>query len=259
MLHPDLGSSRGIPPLQRAQGWATRPMNTTFIAGFLSILLGGSVFCQTMPRQTQLAPEANPSLEQRVLHFEMIEAALIDGIAELSSNSIPKLHLGIEEISREKLSDPRERSIRFSLRLENKTVKEILDTLCQFDARYAWSTDGDSINVYPRSGVDDNSNLLNLRLEHISLENIPDPDQALTPLARQFPTQQIGYIQMGGDNTYSKPWTVSLEHLTVRQFVNRIAEHMGSQTSWIWQGGKDARMFTFLKGGFHTEVDKRRN
>jgi hypothetical protein len=43
---------------------------------------------------------------------------------------------------------------------------------------------------------------------------------------------------------------VSFEHLAVRQFVNRLAEHMGSQSSWIWQGGRDERMFTFQKGGF---------
>ena len=42
------------------------------------------------------------------------------------------------------------------------------------------------------------------------------------------------------------------EHLTVRQFINRMAERMGTQTSWVWQGGKDERMLTFLKGGFHT-------
>jgi hypothetical protein len=27
---------------------------------------------------------------------------------------------------------------------------------------------------------------------------------------------------------------------------------MGPRTSWVWEGGKNERMFTFLKGGFHT-------
>jgi hypothetical protein len=31
---------------------------------------------------------------------------------------------------------------------------------------------------------------------------------------------------------------------------------MGPRTSWVWQGGQNERMFTFLKGGFHTEPPK---
>jgi hypothetical protein len=46
-------------------------------------------------------------------------------------------------------------------------------------------------------------------------------------------------------------WSTGFDHLTVRQFINRLADHMAPQTTWIWQGGKEERMFTFFKGGFH--------
>jgi len=130
-------------------------------------------------------------------------------------------------------------------------VRDIVDTLCQFDSRYTWSSDGSSINVYARAVVADPTYFLNREFEKLSLKDIPDPGQALTPLAKQFPNEQIGYVQIGGDNRYAQPWTVDFEHLTIRQFMNRIAEHAGSQTVWIWRGGKDSRMFTFLKGGFY--------
>jgi hypothetical protein len=225
-------------------------MNTTVTAAILSALM-----CVSSPGQAlqSAAVAKNPPLDRPVQFFELKDGSLVDALAELSSNSIVGLHLGIEEIVREKLSDPRDKSVRFSLHLENKTVREILDTICQLDIRYTWSTDGSSIDVYPRASIDDPLDLLNLRLEKIMISNIPDPDQALTPLARQLPREQVGYIQMGGENAYTEPWTATFEHLTVRQFINRIAEHAGSRSSWVWQGGKDSRMFTFLKGGFHTD------
>lgn len=139
----------------------------------------------------------------------------------------------------------------FSLHLENPTVGDILDELCVSDMRYTWSEDGATINIYPRATEDDESYLLNLRMDKIEVKNVPDPDQALTPLSKNFPEQQIGYFGPGlGSNTYVKPWTTSFENLTVRQFANRLAEQMGPETSWVWDGGKGQRFFTFIKGGF---------
>jgi hypothetical protein len=95
---------------------------------------------------------------------------------------------------------------------------------------------------------------LNLRIPRIAVNGIVNPDQALTPLSKLFPQQQVGYFGPGlGDNTYAKAWTTALENLTVRQFINRIAEHMGPQTVWVWEGGEGERMFTFFKGGFRSQ------
>jgi hypothetical protein len=86
------------------------------------------------------------------------------------------------------------------------------------------------------------------------LVKIQDPDQALTVLSRQYPDEQVGYMQAGGNISYTEAWTVSFEGLTVRQFVNRLAEHIGPESSWVWQGGRDERMFTFNRGGFQTRT-----
>jgi hypothetical protein len=210
---------------------------------FLSLLSLG----QATPQQGHALP-ATPPLDRRVHRFELKDAIFRDGVAELTSIPSAELHIGFEEILRDKIQhDPNTENPHFSLHLENQTVRTILDTLCSSDARYTWSTDGLSINLYPRATVETSSYFFNRKLEHISLTDVPDPAQALTPLSKQIPDEQVGYSQAGGDLAYSEPWTVALEHLTVRQFVNRIVEHMGHRSSWIWQGGLDERMFTFVK------------
>ena len=193
-------------------------------------------------------------LEAKVRSFDVTRGIVRDGVSQLSRANIEGLHLGFEEIIRDKIQDnPWTLGTLFSVHLEDKTVREILDALCQADARYAWSEDGASINIYPRATIGDPSYLLNLRLERIALSNMPDPDQALTPLWKLLPQQQIGYAGPGlGGNAYSEPWSVIFENLTVRQFINRIAEHIGPRSTWVWQGGQGERMFTFLKAGFST-------
>ena len=197
-----------------------------------------------------------PLLDHRIPRFDVEDGVLLDGIAELSSMPVEELHVGFEEIIRGNVSDDR-RTVNphFSLHLKDNTVGEILDALCTSDTRYAWSIDGLSINIYPTG--EGPGYLPNLKLGRISLKNVPDPDQALTPLSRLLPNEQIGYFGPGlGDNQYAQPWTVAFEHVTVRQFANRLAEHMGARTSWVWAGGSDERMFTFVKGAFQALPSK---
>jgi hypothetical protein len=139
------------------------------------------------------------------------------------------------------------------MHLENKQVREILDALCESDARYIWPEEGDSINVYPKTTKNDPPYLFNLRIDRIVVTDIPNPDQGLTPLSKLFRGQQVGYFGPGlRANAHTRPWTAVFEGVTVRQFIDRIAEHMGPRTSGVWQGGRDWRMFTFLKSGFNT-------
>jgi hypothetical protein len=193
-------------------------------------------------------------LEIRVDHFDVTDGVFRDAISMLSLKNIKDLHLGFEEIIRDRIQDDeRTQSPHFSFSTDGKTVRELLDELCNQDIRYTWSMGGTTINIYPRSSMDDRSYLLNQWIQKIAISNVPDPDQALTAPSKLFPDQQVGYFGPGlGNNAYAQPWTNDFEDLTVRQFINKLAEHMGSQTSWIWQGGRGERMFSFLKGGFHT-------
>jgi hypothetical protein len=189
-------------------------------------------------------------LDAVIGHLELKDATLVDGISQLTLQPIAQLHIGLEEVLRRKRSDPRDRSVQFSVDLEHITVRQALDALCKEDGRYTWSADGQSINLYPRATIGDESYLLNVTLNAITLDAVPDPEQGLTPLARLLPWQQIGYSGVGINGSYAEPWTATFRHITVRQFINRLAEHLGPRSSWDWQGGNDSRMFFFSRYGF---------
>ena len=149
---------------------------------------------------------AKSVLQETVPHYQLSDANLRDALAVLSMSSVRGLHLGFEEILRGKIMDPVDQSVRFSLHLENNTVDEILNALCQSDPRYVWSLDGLTINVYPKRSTTDSSYFMNLLIAQISFKDVTDSDHALGPLDTEFPEQQVGYMEMGGDNSYSKPW-----------------------------------------------------
>jgi hypothetical protein len=191
------------------------------------------------------------ALKHEVAHFDLRDATLIEGLSQLSSEPISDLHLGVEELLRQNFSEPPDRSIRFSLSLEHKTVRDIIEALCQRDSRYTWSSDGSSINIYPQQVDGNPPYLLNRGLQQISLTNISDPYEALTPLEHLVPGEQLGYAGIGGDCRYSAPWSAVFGPLTVRQLMNRLAENLGGRGGWIWSGSKDQRFFFFFRLGFH--------
>jgi hypothetical protein len=204
-------------------------------------------------QQHATAPTVTGPPDYKLAEFEVKDSSFVEAVSQLSRQAIEGLHLGLEEVLREKMSDPPLQGPHFSLSLHKSTVREIVDSLCSYDSRYTWSLDGKTINIYPKTATADDAYLLNRRLEQITVTAIPDPGQGLTFLDRQLPPprEQLGYAGAGGDFSYIAPWTQTFHDLTVRQFINRLSEHMGSHTSWVFYGSKQERLFTFLKGGFH--------
>ena len=196
-------------------------------------------------------PDIESVLDRRVAVFRLTDATVIDGLSKLSAEPISGLHLGIEDILQTEFSDLTSASVRISLNMQNATVRRILDTLCERDNRYQWSVDGATINVFPRDSLGDTTLFLNKKISKLELIAIPNAEQALTPLARLLPDDPIGYAGIGLDSSYAKPWTTSVEDVTVRQFINRISEDIGPRGSWILNGPKEQRMFGFFKLGFH--------
>jgi hypothetical protein len=191
-------------------------------------------------------------LELKIPRFELNDQTLFDGLAALSSN-VKSLAFGYEKVLRLKFSEPPTPEPRFSIELQNQTVREILDNLCKMDARSTWSLEGSTINVYPRATVGDSSYLLNRKLGKLVLRGITDIDQGLLAIHRQLPppSEQVATMQVGGDTSYpAKPWTVTFTNLTVRQAMNRLAAHMGPRGSWILSGSQDFRAFSFQKLAF---------
>jgi len=189
-------------------------------------------------------------LNSRVAQFELTDATMIDGLSKLSDEPIAGLHLGIEEIIQDKVSEHTDRSVRFSVSLHNVSVRDIIDTLCKSDRRYMWSIDGGTVNIYPRETVGNSSYLLNRELALITLQNMNSPSDALTSLMKLLPGEQLGYAGVGIYNGYPKPWSTAFSNLTVRQLMNRLSEHDGPRGGWIWSGSTGQRFFSYFELGF---------
>jgi hypothetical protein len=223
-------------------------MKTISRLGLLLLVFTADIYAQT----TAGGPNGSPTplvLSSRVVHFDLTEATLIDALSKLSREPIPDLHLGFEEIIQGESSV--DRSVRFSLSLNDVTVRDIIDTLCKFDSRYIWSVDGSSVNVYPGETVGDSSYLLNRELDSIALENIYRPADALTTLMKLLPGEQLGYAGIGISNDYREPWSMVFSHITVRQLMNRLSEHRGPYGGWIWSGIGGQRFFGYFERSFN--------
>lgn len=196
--------------------------------------------------------ELDDVLNQPVPHFALSQQSLFDGLTILSNRPKP-FALGFESVLRPTFSAPAIPDPLLSLSLENKTVREILDTLCNADGRYTWSTDGSFVNVYPVATIMDIAYLLNRELDMFHVDRVTHTDQVLLAIIRQLPPpkEQIAEVQFGGDASYPpEPWTQTFDHLTVRQAINQLAAHMGPRGSWFLQGSQDFRGFAFFKSGF---------
>jgi hypothetical protein len=195
----------------------------------------------------QGAPEVR-FLDTKVPEFEIRDQTLVDGLWKLAGAPAP-FAFGFEEVLKKSLSDPDIQDPKFSLQLKNKTVREVLDALCQKDSRFTWSMDGATVNVFPQAIIDDSSYLLNRKLERFELKNATDVENGLLAIVRQLPppVEQVAHAQIGGADPYPpEPWTVTFENLTVRQVVNRLALHGGPCGTWIFGGATDFRSFGFF-------------
>jgi hypothetical protein len=191
-------------------------------------------------------------LSRRVPQFTLLQGTIYDGLKSLSAGPVP-FAFGFEEVLKEKFSDTEIRDPRFDLRLENKTVRNILDALCASDSRYTWSSDTFTVNVHPRATAADVTYLLNRRLPRLELAGITDIDQGLLAVVHQLPPpeEQVAHVQTGGDSSYPlEPWHASFQDLSVRQAMNRLVAHMGQHACWIFHGSRDFRAFTFFRTGF---------
>lgn len=187
-------------------------------------------------------------LETKIHEFEIHNQTLLDALWRLARGPAP-FGFGFEKVLKERLSDPDIPDPSFSLQLKDKSIREILDALCQADSRYSWSMEGATVNLFPRAVVNDRSYLLNRKLAKFQLKSATDVQDGLLAIVRQLPppVEQIAQAQAGGDDPYPpEPWTVTFEDLTLRQVVNRLAAHGGQCAVWIFGGSRDFRAFGFF-------------
>jgi hypothetical protein len=209
----------------------------------------GSLGARSFPQQHETQTVSmDKLLETRVADFELHNETLLDGLWKLARIPVP-FGFGFESVLKSNSTIPEIQDPQFSLQLKDKSAREILNALCQADSRYMWSIDGTTVNVFPKDILSDPSYLLNRKLARFELKNSTDVDDGLLAISRQLPppVEQVAHVQMSGDDSYPpEPWTVTYENLTVRQVVNRLAEHGGPCGTWTFGGSKDFRRFAFF-------------
>ncbi len=191
-------------------------------------------------------------LDARVPSFVIRGGTLLDGLAQLSAEPV-EISFAFEDSLKARVNDPPVPESRFDLRLEKRTIKEILDELCRMDGRYTWARDGSMINVYPRATINDKSYLLNRRLKQLELRGVREAGQALFAIVAQIPPpfEQITFAQAGGDISYPEPWNERLRDLTVRHALNLAARHLGPKGGWVLSGSSDFRTVGFHNREIH--------
>ena len=195
-------------------------------------------------------------LNTRVTEFEMHDETVLDGLWNLARGPSP-FGFGFERVLKRRLTDSDIPDPRFSLELKGKTIREVLNALCEADHRFTWSMDGATVNVFPRAISNDASYLLNRKLERFELKNATDVQNGLLAIVNQLPppVEHVAEAQIGGADPYPpEPWTVTFQNLTVRQVVNRLAAHGGRCGTWIFGGSMDFRTFGF----FNTHLPSKR-
>lgn len=216
--------------------------NVLFIISMLTLSI------LRLSAQNKSLVESGRELQHQPLgNFEVVDTTFKDGLIKLAKEIDG--NIGFEEVLREKYSDPPNEGPRFSIHLVNANVSGALDALCQHDARYKWVANETTINIYPKETSNDSAYFLNRNIPFVRVQDAPNPDQALFALNNRLPppSEQFGYIEAGGSNAYDAPWTHSFENITVREFANAIAAHLGRSTLWIFQGSKQERLFTFIR------------
>lgn len=213
-------------------------------------VLGPTLCAAWSANAQEVAPDlGTTALAKRVPKFSIHDATLLDGIAQLSAGSL-ELSFAFEDVLTAKFGDPPMPHSRFDLNLENRTISEVLDALCERDVTFQWTRDGSTVNIFPRSTVDDTSYLPNRRLAQFELRRVTDTEQAVFAAAAQLPPpfEQIACVQAGGDTSYAIQWNASFRDLTVRQAFNLIARELGPRGGWVFGGSRDFRTIGFYKG-----------
>jgi hypothetical protein len=195
-------------------------------------------------------------LDTRISDFVLDDESILVGVQRLNSENL-QIGFGFEKVLTRRFAAPPVPYPQVSIKLKNPSTREALDALCAADTRYTWSVDGSTVNVYPASITRDPAYLLNRKLDQLTLQGITDLEQGLFAIPKQLPgpLEQIAHAQAGGDTSFpAEPWSVTFKGVTVRQAINRLAEHMGPSSSWVFGGSDEFRRFAFYRGGFHPQL-----
>ncbi|MCI0746301.1 MAG: hypothetical protein L0Y58_12930 [Verrucomicrobia subdivision 3 bacterium] len=182
---------------------------------------------------------------QIVPALELNDEDIFQSFAKLDQMGFAKFSL--ERLLKPKLASPLPPDPKFYARIEGETLQEVLDWLCSLDPRYAWMKGARLVHIVPRAIRDDPHCLLNRRIPIVEFKNESDGGNAALAAIRHLPgpIQQIALLQAGGSVSFAKPWTATLQDITVREAFELIAAQIGPDVGWQLTGSEDFRLMMF--------------
>lgn len=197
----------------------------------LAMLLLVAAFSPTAHAAQKRGPDR---FDQAVPQIRLIHQTIFQAFAELYEST--GIVISVERTLGENGPVPDQ---KFTATIRGGKPAQVLNEICAIDPRYAWSRDGDTVNVYPWKTVGDRSYLFNRRIPIFHLDAVPQADSAVIRAVDELPGRRQQLIVLGtGGTDFSTPWTVTLKNMTLRLAANRIAQHLCSGCGWQLLPGK---------------------
>jgi hypothetical protein len=194
--------------------------------------------------QTQGA-DLPDSTEQKIGPIILENEYFVDGLAKLNIQS-QGVGFAIEFLPGTRNSPPPPDS-RFSTERSSGTLKDALDWLCGLDPRYTWKREGRIINIIPRDTLSDPNYLFNRKLSGLRFVDLRHASDTFDKIFKPVSKVNESVISLDDAGSFSKPWTVAFENISVRDALDRVAENLGAGRGWMVYGNNETRIINFYE------------
>ncbi len=222
--------------------------NTTQLAGAVLICVG---LLATPQIQT------SATLEREIPIFDVANVPMLLAVSKLRELGVRACFEEVEldpqhdRIFNEKQQPVGVRKSVFSLHLEKKTVREILDALTKADGGYAWKLDTNTgvINIFPASPISKQpyaGSVLNWIVERLDTEGkgrlvVLQDDLNLK-------AHSITPFWRGSYDYYNSPISLHVKNTPLTEILNKISS-APPQLCWTLAGFKGGRILTVVPCG----------
>ena len=208
------------------------------------VIAVGVLFSLLSGAQESSSSKQDP-FQLRIPSIELDNQSVVAGAASVAHSAA--LALSVEYPLSERISVSSPPLQKITATVASGTVAQLLDKLCQLDPTFAWIRDGKMVNLTLRVQLDDPAYVLNRRAHVVVFSGVRHADDAVMKLVDQLPgtREQLAVLQVGQPLDFAEPWSVTLNDVTVREVLNRIAQQFGPAYGWEFSGAQNFRMIRF--------------
>lgn len=228
-------------------------MSTLTTLLLTTILFGSGM--QRHQSASRIASEDTPVLSQTVQAFRVENSTMEEALRALRQTNLMRILIGFEKVAHRQ----GEKTESLSLSLNNATIQDILQQLCQQSRQYTFDIiNGTVIHVYPVRAQSDPPGLLDLRISDFSVEGKMLPAAVIVRVGELAP-ELASYLRRRQDEYYARRGmspgfpgstfqgnmdpeiTLHLRNKTVRDILNATVVYsvqLGDQTPPDQLGGK---------------------